>query len=163
MKKAMMIGLASGLLGLAAAGPASALTTFTTSGFCGTPVVGSCSINLSQLWSQWTGSSNASITIEHNINDTSGDDQYILNGIQFGVSLTDWPNEQPETFDVSAIMAISGGAAIFTVNSSDIDGQFNDGAGWNVTLTSNIPEPVSLALFGLGLAGLGFSRRKLPC
>ena len=162
MRKALVAGLASGLLGLVASSPASALTTFTSSGQCNTPMLGSCNIVLDQDWggANWTGSSFATLTVTHVINDTAFDDFYFLNGFGFGASSSAYPNEVPEPFNVSAIMATSGGLATFTVNSSDFDGFFNDCAFWQVTLTSNVPEPLTLGLLGLGLLGLGFSRRK---
>lgn len=159
--------LAKFFVGLALLGSmsmASAGQVFTVS--CGpigdfsTPF-GFYSCNLQNNWGDGSGVHAASLTVTHVILDATPGASYFLNGNFVSNNTSDWPNEVPETFDVTALLQAGGlSDQLFGVSVFDIDGTFNDGATFNVTLDVTVPEPGTIALFGLALAGLGFMRRR---
>ena len=61
------------------------------------------------------------------------------------------------SFDISSF--VSGGGT-FQIRFAEVDNQLFFNAGVDNVTVNVVPEPATLALLGLGLAGIGFSRRK---
>ena len=161
----MLRFLAKFLVGLALLGGMSiASAGFTVTQSCGPFYLGvqdSGSCNLQNIWGDGSGVHSASLTVNHVELDAIPGASYSLNGNFVSNNTSNYPNEVPETFDVTALLQAGGlSDQLFGVNTFDFDGGFNDGAFFTATLTVTVPEPGTIALFGLALAGLGFMRRR---
>lgn len=62
-------------------------------------------------------------------------------------------------FDLSDI-SFSEHEVIIDLTATDGWGGLSSNGGFTLTLSHDVPEPATLAIFGIGLAGLGFARRR---
>lgn len=116
-----------------------------------------CSSNLNVTFS--AAASNVSFAFAANNQTTIGAD---IGDVQVfsGVTLLGTVNvivqdRSSFTYDVVNLAAFTGVTGL-VITTTDASGLVYD----NFSFTSVVPEPSTLALFGLGLAGIGFSRRR---
>ena len=93
-----------------------------------------------------------------------------LDGIATGIALNGFANNQELTLTIMGVPTNAGaihnalttdGLLVATFTDDDPGDNVLPGIGTvNTTLSITVPEPGTLAIFGLGLAGLGFARRK---
>jgi hypothetical protein len=161
----MIVGLA--MVGAMVGASAAVVTTSCSVGDPGVSGSGAC--NLVNTWGSGASVQSATLTISHEYLDNLNGADYFLNSNFISSNTTQCnsfgcpdSSEVPETFNVTALIQSFGLLdALFGVNVHDF-GDFNDGASFlaALTVTTDVPEPTSIALLGLGLLGLAAARKR---